>query len=75
MEECFFRDISENRCRRGVFTNVPELTAPIEQYAAHHNANLKPFIWTATAHFGFARQILQQHIQLSYSPRKSENKN
>jgi hypothetical protein len=40
----FFRDISENRLRRGVFTGVPELTNAIEQYAAHHNANPKPFI-------------------------------
>jgi hypothetical protein len=31
MVERFFRDISENRLRRAVFTNVSELTAPIEQ--------------------------------------------
>lgn len=75
MVERFFRDISENRRRRGVFTKVPELTTPIEQYVAHHKANPKPFICTATDRFGFARQILQQHIQLSYSPGKSKNKN
>jgi hypothetical protein len=44
MVERFFRDISENRLRRGVFTSVPELTAEIEQYVAHQNANPKPFI-------------------------------
>jgi transposase len=58
MVERFFRDISENRLRRGVFTSVPELTAAIEQYVAHHNANPKPFIWTATA-----RDILQKVIR------------
>lgn len=55
MVERFFRDISENSLRRGVFTNVPELTAAIEHYVAHHNANPKPFIWSATA-----RDILQK---------------
>ena len=58
MVERFFRDISENRLRRGVFTSVPQLTTAIEQYVAHHNANPKPFIWTATA-----RDILQKVIR------------
>lgn len=58
MVERFFRDISENRLRRGVFTSVPELTSAIEQYIAQHNANPKPFIWTATA-----RDILQKVIR------------
>jgi transposase len=40
----FFRDISENRLRRGVFTSVPELTAAIKEYVAAHNENSKPFI-------------------------------
>ena len=58
MVERFFRDISVNRLRRGVFTSVPELTKAIEQYVAVHNANPKPFIWTATA-----RDILQKVIR------------
>ena len=58
MVERFFREISENRLRRGVFTSVPELTTAIEQYVAHHNANPKPFIWTSTA-----RDILQKVIR------------
>lgn len=36
MVERFFRDISENYLRRGVFTRVPELTAAIDEYIAHH---------------------------------------
>jgi hypothetical protein len=28
---------------------VPELTTAIDEYIAHHIANPKPFIWTASA--------------------------
>ena len=58
MVERFFRDISENRLRRGVFKSVPELTAAIKEYVAYHNTNPKPFIWTASA-----RDILQKVIR------------
>jgi transposase len=58
MVERFFRDISENRLRRGVFTSVPELVTAIDQYIAHHNTNPKPFIWTKSA-----RDILQKVIR------------
>lgn len=58
MVERFFRDICENRLRRGVFTSVPELVAAIDEYVAHHNANPKRFIWTKSA-----RDILQKVIR------------
>jgi transposase len=58
MVERFFRDISENRLRRGVFTSVPELVVAIDEYVAHHNTNPKPFIWTKSA-----RDILQKVIR------------
>ena len=58
MVERFFRDISENRLRRGVFTSVPELVAAIDEYVAQHNTKPKPFIWTASA-----RDILQKVIR------------
>ena len=58
MVERFFRDISENRLRRGVFTSVPELVEAIDEYVTHHNANPKPFIWTKSA-----RDILQKVIR------------
>jgi transposase len=48
MVERLFRDISENRLRRGVFRSVDELEAAIHEYLARHNANPKPFIWKAT---------------------------
>jgi len=49
MVERFFRDITVNRLRRGVFTSVPELVSAIDGYVAHHNTKPKPFIWTKSA--------------------------
>ena len=58
MVERFFRDISEKRLRRGVFTSVQELVTAIDEYVAHHNTSPKPFIWTKSA-----RDILQKVIR------------
>lgn len=49
MVERFFRDITQQRIRRGVFRSVPELIAAIEEYIGNHNQAPKPFIWTAKA--------------------------
>ena len=49
MVERFFRDITENRIRRGVFRSVSELIGAIEDYIDNHNQAPKPFIWTAKA--------------------------
>ncbi|MDP3609321.1 MAG: IS630 family transposase [Methylophilus sp.] len=49
MVERFFRDITDKRIRRGVFTSVAELEAAIDEYIAVHNAKPKPFIWTTKA--------------------------
>ena len=49
MVERFFRDITQQRIRRGVFRSVPELVAAINEYVRHHNQAPKPFIWTAKA--------------------------
>ena len=56
--ERFFRDISEMRLRRGVFTSVDDLVQAIDEYVAHHNTDPKPFIWTKSA-----RDILQKVIR------------
>ncbi|MGZ5060064.1 MAG: IS630 family transposase [Methylobacter sp.] len=45
--ERFFRDITEEQIRRGVFRSVDELKATIMQYLEHRNANPKPYQWTA----------------------------
>ncbi len=58
MVERFFRDITDRRIRRGVFTSVQDLVAAIDQYIVHHNKNPKPFIWTKSA-----RDILQKVIR------------
>lgn len=47
--ERFFGEITEKRIRRGVFRNVRALEAAIRDYLDHHNANPKPFKWTADA--------------------------
>ena len=57
MVERFFRDITTERLRNGVFRSVPELTAAIKEYIAVHNRNPKPFIWTAKAHDILAKVI------------------
>jgi hypothetical protein len=49
MVERFFRDLTENRLRRGVFRSVEELINAIDEYIGRHNENPKPFIWTAKA--------------------------
>jgi transposase len=47
--ERFFAEITAKRIRRGVFKTVKALEQAIEAYLAEHNANPKPFKWTATA--------------------------
>jgi hypothetical protein len=49
MVERFFRDLTENRLRRGVFRSVEELITAIFDYIDHHNDNPKPFICPAKA--------------------------
>ncbi|RYD71227.1 MAG: IS630 family transposase [Verrucomicrobiaceae bacterium] len=49
MVERFFRDLTDKSVRRGVFRNIGELTQAITDYIKSHNADPKPFIWTATA--------------------------
>jgi transposase len=49
MVERFFRDITHNRIRRGVFQDLEELIMAIGNYIDVHNQNPKPFIWTAKA--------------------------
>lgn len=48
MVERWFREITNKRIRRGVFRNVPELIAAIEDYMNNHNQNPRVFVWTAS---------------------------
>jgi hypothetical protein len=47
MVERFFRDLTENQLRRGIFTSVEALEERILAYIEENNREPKPFIWTA----------------------------
>ena len=49
MVERFFRDLTEQRLRRGIFRDVEGLIMAIGDYIDKHNDNPKPFVWTAKA--------------------------
>lgn len=55
MVERFFRDLTANRLKRGVFRDLEELVMAVGDYIDRHNHNPKPFIWTASA-----RDILEK---------------
>ena len=57
MVERFFRDITTNRIRNGVFRSVTELAMAIKDYSAIHKKNPKPFVWTASARNIIAKVI------------------
>ena len=46
--ETFFSVLTRRRIRRGAFSSIVDLQAAINRYLAEHNADPKPFIWTAT---------------------------
>ena len=45
--ERWFREITDKRIRRGVFTSVQRLIQAIMSYIDHHNENPTSFVWTA----------------------------
>jgi len=45
----FFRELTDKRIRRGVFTSFPKLEAEIMSYVDHYNSSPKSFTWTAKA--------------------------
>jgi transposase len=49
MVEGFFRDLTQNHIRRGIFKDIEQLIMGIGDYIDGHNQNPKPFIWTAKA--------------------------
>jgi len=46
--ERWFREITQQRIRRGVFTSVKQLKAAIYDYVEEHNEHAHGFTWTAT---------------------------
>jgi transposase len=53
--ERWFRDLTDKAIRRGVFGSVDDLIAAIDDYLDAHNADPRPFQWTATT-----EQILEK---------------
>jgi transposase len=47
--ERWFRGLTQNRLRHGVFRSVAELQQAIRDYIDHHNAHPKSFVWTKKA--------------------------
>src|SRR5699024_4372991 len=47
--ERWFRDLTEQNLRRGIFGSVPELIASIEDYLEANNDEPRPYVWTASA--------------------------
>ena len=47
--ERWFKELTDKRLRRGIFTSVADLTDAITTWAEHWNENPKPFVWKATA--------------------------
>src|SRR5215210_5914638 len=45
--ETFFAALTKRRLRRGVFRSIVDLQAAIHLYITAHNAEPKPFVWTA----------------------------
>lgn len=49
MVERFFRELTDKQIRRGTFQNLNQLQATIDRAIEQHNAEPKPYIWTARA--------------------------
>ena len=64
MVERFFRSISTDRLKRGVFRGVPELIDSIDEYINLHNKNPKPYIWTAKAN-DILQKVIRANSRLS----------
>ena len=73
MVERFFRDITENAIRRGIFVSVHDLIDAIDVYLIEHNRDPKPFIWTAKATDILAKVArAQQALQARIAVRDAE---
>jgi transposase len=47
--ECWFKELTDKRLRRGAFTSVADLITAIEKWAEHWNHDPKPFVWHTPA--------------------------
>ena len=58
MVEIWFSILTKQQVRRGVYHDVPELIAAIEQFIEGYNERAQPFVWTKTA-----EQVLSKAVQ------------
>ena len=47
--ERWFKELTDRRLRRGVFTSVPHLVEAIDTWVEHWNDDPQPFIWHKSA--------------------------
>jgi transposase len=66
--ERWFRDLTTRRIRRDSFGSVDALVRTIEAYIAHHNADPRPFVWTADL-----KDILPKIMRAHEALDKSQN--
>lgn len=45
MVERWFKELTDRRLRRGVFSSVADLVSAIETWVEHWNDDPKPFMW------------------------------
>src|SRR6266851_763567 len=60
MIEIWFSILTNQQVRRGVYHDVPELTAAIEYFIENYNERAQPFVWTKTAEHIIAKATQQQ---------------
>jgi transposase len=63
MVERFFRDLTQNRRRRGIFRNVEELITAIGDYTDHHNKNPNPSPLNESTTLNFREHFLVSVIR------------
>jgi transposase len=60
MIEIWFSILTNQQIRRGLYHDVPELTAAIEYFIENYNERAQPFVWTKTAEHIIAKATKQQ---------------
>jgi transposase len=60
MVEIWFSILTNQQVRRGVYRDVPELIAAIEQFIDGYNQRAQPFVWTKTPEQILTKAIKQQ---------------
>jgi transposase len=77
--ERWFRELTEQAIRRGVFLSVPDLEKAIQDYLAAWNESPRPFVWTASVEdivkkLDRARQKLEESKPGCTTPRQRKAK-